>query len=113
MNNDSENDRILLDHISDCIEKVYQFTAGSKDNFMKSELIREAVTRKLQILAESTTRLSDEVKETESDIDWTGIRGFRNQVVHGYLNIDNDIIWRTVELLPELHTAVKRMKNSR
>lgn len=77
---------------------------------MKTDLVQDAVMRNLQTLSESTTRLTQELRETESTIDWDEIRSFRNVVTHGYLEIDRDLVWRAVERLPELLEAVERMK---
>ena len=41
--------------------------------------------RNLQIMAESTQRLSDAIKEAHPEVDWYKISGFRNVLVHGYL----------------------------
>lgn len=69
--------------------------------------------RNLQLLAESTQRLSKAVKETEKDIPWRAIAGFRNVLVHGYLEIDLDAVWSVVEQdLPELARAIDRMVRS-
>ena len=77
---------------------------------MGSRLVQDAVIRNLQVLAESTTRLSDESKASEPDIQWDLIRDFRNVLTHGYLKIDMELVWDAIELLPELHAAVCRMK---
>lgn len=50
------------------------------------------------------------VKETEVNIPWRAISGFRNVLVHGYLEIDLDAVWSVVEHdLPELSRAIERM----
>jgi uncharacterized protein with HEPN domain len=46
------------------------------------------VIRNLQILAESSQRLSSEIKGTEPQIPWRELSGFRNVIVHGYLGVD-------------------------
>ena len=50
--------------------------------------MQRAVERVLQTLAESTQRLSKEIKATEPHMPWEEIAGFRNAIVHGYLHID-------------------------
>jgi uncharacterized protein with HEPN domain len=53
---------------------------------------------RLQTMADSATQLSDEVKGRHKDVDWRGIRGFRNIVVHGYVNaLDLELTWTFVE----------------
>jgi uncharacterized protein with HEPN domain len=49
-------------------------------------------------MAESATQLSDEIKGRHEDVDWRGIRGFRNIVVHGYVNVlDLELTWAFIE----------------
>jgi uncharacterized protein with HEPN domain len=49
-------------------------------------------------MAESATQLSDGIKGRHKDVDWRGIRGFRNIVVHGYVNVlDLELTWAFIE----------------
>ncbi|GBF52998.1 nucleotidyltransferase [Microcystis sp. 0824] len=48
-------------------------------------MISDAIIRRLQTLAESTQRLSEELKANIPDVDWRNISGFRNILVHDYL----------------------------
>ena len=52
----AEQDECLLDHVAQCIDRIRQFE-GSRERFMESILVQDAVIRNLQVLAESTTRL--------------------------------------------------------
>ncbi len=52
----------------------------------------------MQTMAESATQLSDALKGRHKDVDWRGIRGFRNIVVHGYVNVlDLELTWTFIE----------------
>ncbi len=62
--------------------------------------------RNLQTLAESSQHLSDGVKASQASVDWKGLAGFRNVLVHDYLGVDLDLVYRAVEQdLPELKRA--------
>ena len=103
-----KDDRAYLGYISDCIERIEQYTAEGKETFFTNSMIQDATIRRLQTLAESTQRLSDELKAKATEIDWRGISGLRNILVHDYLGgIDLDIIWDVIERdLPELKAQV-------
>jgi len=47
----------------------------------------------LQTLSESTTRLSDAVRDAHSQIAWENIRGFRNRIAHEYLTVNLNMVW--------------------
>jgi uncharacterized protein with HEPN domain len=58
-------------------------------------------------LAESTQRLSDELKAAHPDIDWRRISGFRNVLVHDYLSVNLVRVWEIIERnLPELKSKI-------
>jgi uncharacterized protein with HEPN domain len=45
-------------------------------------------------------------------IDWKGISGFRNVLVHGYLGVDVERVWEIVEVnLPPLKVEIEAMSN--
>lgn len=75
---------------------------------MESTMVQDAVLRNLQVLAESTQRLSDSFKDSHPEIEWHQIAGLRNILVHNYLGIDLETVWATViKKLPELKLVVQ------
>jgi uncharacterized protein with HEPN domain len=106
-----KDDRLYLIHISECIERIESYTGGkNKQEFMDSTLIQDAIIRNLQLLAESTQRLSDAAKERQSGIDWYKIAVFRNVLVHDYLGIDIERVWNILRKdLPVLNEAIHIM----
>jgi uncharacterized protein with HEPN domain len=89
-----KSDALYIVHIRECIDRIQSYIAGiDKNQFMASSLIQDAVLRNLQVLAESTQRLSDEFKNRHSEIEWHKISGLRNILVHDYLGIDTETVW--------------------
>lgn len=94
----------------DCLDRIREYTNGERARFDASRLVQDAVIRNLQTLAESSQRLSSQIKGTEPQIPWRELAGFRNVIVHGYLGIDLGAVWLVVEQdLPGLSDAVSRM----
>jgi uncharacterized protein with HEPN domain len=55
-----KNDDLYVIHIRECIDRIHSYIAGiDQTQFMSSSLIQDAVLRNLQVLAESTQRLSE------------------------------------------------------
>ena len=101
-----KDDRIYLQHILRCIARIEEYTAGGRDSFFASNLIQDGVIRNLQTLAESSQHLRDSVKASQPSVDWKGLAGFRNVLVHGYLGIDLEIVYRALEHdVPKLKVA--------
>jgi uncharacterized protein with HEPN domain len=88
-----KDDRFYLLHILDCIQRIEADTAGGIDSFRASRTIQDAVIRNLQILAESSQRLSAQLKSRSSQVEWDRIAAFRNVLVHDYLGLDMERIW--------------------
>jgi uncharacterized protein with HEPN domain len=104
-----EKDKVYVEHILECIDKINQYTGSDKQLFISDDLVQDGVLRRLQTMAESTQRLSDDLKQTAPDVDWRALSGFRNVLVHDYLNgIDLNRIWDIVDnYLPALKKAVE------
>lgn len=101
---------MLLAHMRDCLDRIIEYTNAERSRFDASRLVQDAVIRNLQTLAESSQRLSSEIKGTEPQIPWRELAGFRNVIVHGYLGVDLGAVWLVVEQdLPALAAAVNRM----
>ena len=60
-------------------------------------MVYDATLHNLELLGEAARHLPDEVRALAPDIPWRRIVGVRNILIHGYLGIDNDIIWDIVK----------------
>jgi uncharacterized protein with HEPN domain len=83
-------------HILECIRRIDEDVAEGKASFHASHTVQDAVLRNLQVIAESTKRLSATLKDDHTEIDWSGIAGFRNFLVHDYLGVDLGVVWDIV-----------------
>ena len=92
-----KDDRVYLKHILRCIARIEEYTAGGRESFFSSHLIQDGVIRNLQTLAESSQQLTEGVKASQSSVDWKGLAGFRNVLVHDYLGVDLELVYRAVE----------------
>lgn len=105
-----KDDRLYLLHMQECLQRVEAYASGGKAEFYESGLIQDAVVRRLQVMAESSQRISEERKRRYPEIDWFRIAGFRNVLVHDYLGLDLDTVWNIIEYdLPGLKRALKEM----
>jgi uncharacterized protein with HEPN domain len=98
-----KDDGVYLDNILECIGRVQRYTADRREAFFTDEMTQDAVLRNLQILAESCGRLPREIRDRRREIDWKGIAGFRNVVVHDYLDLNLEKVWEIIQVeLPPL-----------
>jgi len=80
-----QRDRFYLIHMLECIGDIETYCRSAAIDTDQRTL--DAVLRKLQILTESSMRISAELKAAHGEISWRELAGFRNVVVHDYLGI--------------------------
>lgn len=108
-----ENIRYLL-FIKECIEDIHSFITEGREPFFRDKKTQYAVIRALQILAESTQRISSDLKAEYPEADWRGIAGFRNVLVHDYFGLNPLRVWEIItEDLPVLEDVITRMIEER
>jgi uncharacterized protein with HEPN domain len=101
-----KDDAVYLKHILRCIGRIEEYSAAGGKTFFASPLIQDGVIRNLQTLAESSQRLGEGIKESWPNVDWKGLAGFRNVLVHDYLGVDLELVYRAVQHdLPRLRQA--------
>ena len=94
------------------IKLVRDFTEGKSFGVYREDvMLRSAVERQLGIIGEALNRLSRVDPETGSKIpDLRRIVAFRNILVHGYAQIDDDAVWKVVtERLASLETTLREV----
>jgi len=108
-----KDDRVYLKHILRCVSRIEEYAVGGRAAFMESHLIQDGVIRNLQTLAESSQRLDEDLKVSQPAVDWKGLAGFRNVLVHDYLGVDLELVYRAVERdVPRLKAASEALLRS-
>jgi uncharacterized protein with HEPN domain len=54
------------------------------------------MVRLIEIIGEAASRVSPATRKKYPRIPWRQITGMRNRLVHGYDQIDLDILWQTL-----------------
>lgn len=102
------DDHLYLLHIRDSIGRIEEYTTGGRDAFLADRRTQDAVLRNLQTLAESAKRLSEDLRLQRPEVNWRGIAGLRNILVHDYLGVDLARIWEVcATFVPELKAAIE------
>jgi uncharacterized protein with HEPN domain len=67
------------------IEWIYGVTAGKQlDDFANDRAMRYIVERSIEIIAEASRRIPDDLKAIRPEIDWRAIAGIGNILRHEY-----------------------------
>lgn len=104
-----DNDRIRLQHMLDAAERITAFVDNiSKEKFQEDEKLNLATIRLLEILGEAANKISDDLQEEYGDVPWREIAGVRNRLIHGYFDVDLNIVWQIIKQdIPPLISILK------
>ena len=91
------NDRERFVDILESIEKIERYIPRGRQVFETDELLQVWVVRHLQIIGEAASRVSAETQNRFPQIPWGKMIGMRHVLVHGYFEIDLDIVWSVLE----------------
>ena len=89
--------RFYIDDMIDFAEKVLVYTEGlDQESFVESGLNYDATLRNIELIGEAATHIPAKVRAEHPEVPWRMIIATRNRVIHGYLGIDNDILWSII-----------------
>lgn len=99
---------IRLRHMRDHAAEAIGMTEGRKRGDLSTDRLLElALVRLMEIIGEAAGRISPDTRAQLPDIPWSDVVAMRNRLIHGYDNVDHDILWDTVVYdLPTLLAAV-------
>jgi uncharacterized protein with HEPN domain len=102
-----------LQHIIVSIDKIEKFTKGvTFEEYCSNEMMQFAVVKNLENIGEASYMLSKEFKAQHTEINWNDIIKMRHIMVHGYYNIQNDIVWAMItDDIPPLEKQIKQIMN--
>ena len=89
-------------------EKVARYVHGrTLEHYCADELLRDAVTRNIEIIGEAARRISQPFKDAHPEIPWRRIIAQRNVLVHEYDAVSDQELWEVATVhLPRLLAAI-------
>jgi len=93
-------------------ENVISYTNGfDQTRFENSGITYDATIRNLELIGEAATHIPQHIREEYPGIMWRMIIATRNQLIHGYLGIDNDTLWSIIQAdVPELLIQLQKIR---
>ena len=106
-----KDDTVYVGHMLDSARGAAAKTHGlDRATFDGDENLRLALAHLIQTIGEAARRVSDNFRQSHSEIPWKAIIGMRHKVVHDYLHVDFDIVWDVVTTdLPTLIEALDKL----
>jgi uncharacterized protein with HEPN domain len=75
-----------------------------------ADLPRDGALFRIAIIGEVASQLPTEIQALDPEIPWSRVKSMRNHIVHGYWQIDFEIVAKTIAFdLEPLTTTAKRL----
>ena len=98
-----------LRHILEAAQKAVRYTKNRKRGELDAdELLGLGLIRLLEIIGEAAWGVSEQLRDKYPGIAWRQMANMRNRLIHGYFDVNNDLVWETVTIeLPPLIIQIK------
>ena len=107
------SDRERLLDILEAIERIEVQAARGRSLFAEEEVAQTAVIRWIEIIGEAARGLTAELREAHPEVPWRRMVAMRNVLIHGYFDIDVDLVWSVAEGdLPKLEGQIRAIVES-
>ncbi|MHB1681006.1 MAG: HepT-like ribonuclease domain-containing protein [bacterium] len=105
-----------LEDIRDYSKKAIDYLNNiTYEEFLKDNKTTDATIRTIEVVGEAATKIknmpnSADFFEKYSYVDWKEAVRMRNRIIHGYEDIDYEIVWNTVKTdFPKLKSDVEKV----
>ena len=106
-----KDDLFYIENILQSITRI-QLYISSKDyeTFIEDFIVQDAVVRQLEIIGEATKRITKDFRNNNPEIPWADMAGMRDILIHDYIDVDLDIVWKTAsESIPKLKALIEKL----
>ena len=107
----SEADNVRIRHILDAAREAVAFAKGrSRADLDSDRKLNLSLVRLLEIIGEAAKGISQEFRDSHSDLPWKSMIGMRDRLIHGYFDVNLDVVWETVTKdLPALIAKLEKI----
>lgn len=102
---------VYLQDIFDSIVRIENYVLNMNyDDFANDRKTVDAVIRNLEIIGEAAKNTSDKFRNTYDEIPWKEMAKMRDKLIHGYFDVNFDLIWETVKHdLSQIKPKIKKI----
>ena len=95
----------------DAAEEALSFIQDrERTDLDRDRMLVLSLLKEIEILGEAASKISNETQRQCHEIPWNDIIGMRNRLIHGYFDVNLEVVWKTIvaDLLP-LTNALRRI----
>lgn len=91
-------DRSRLEHILGAIDTILVRANGlTYEGLISDKILFGGIVYYTMIIGEAAYHLSKPFKKKHNETNWTQITKMRHNLVHGYYQVDQDVIWSVIQ----------------
>jgi uncharacterized protein with HEPN domain len=104
------DDQVRLRHMLDAAKEAVGFAKGrSRTELDTNRMLSLSLVRLLEVIGEAAYGISPSFRERHPDIAWKQMSGMRNRLIHGYYDVNLDIVWKTIT--EDLPVLIEQLEN--
>jgi uncharacterized protein with HEPN domain len=106
-----KDDSVCIRHILDAAREAISFADGrSRTDLDTDRKLNLSLVRLLEIIGEAARGISEEFRQNHPDLPWNKMVGMRDRLIHGYFDVNLDVVWETVtQDLPSLINQLEKI----
>ena len=105
------DDLIRIRHMLDAAKEALSFAQNkSRADLDSDRMLVLSIVKSVEIIGEAASKVTQETRETYTELPWANIIAMRNRLIHVYFDIDLDRVWDTVtDDLPPLISSLGKI----
>ena len=105
------DDPTRLRHMLDAAREAMEMARGQhRADLDADRKLCLSLVHLLEIIGEAAKGVSPHSRQNHPDLPWKKMAGMRDRLIHGYFDVNLDVVWRTVtEDLPDLVTQLEEI----
>jgi uncharacterized protein with HEPN domain len=105
------DDQTRLRHMLDAAHEAIEMGRGQhRADLDVDRKLCLSLVHLLEIIGEAAKGVSPHFRQDHSDLPWKKITGMRDRLIHGYFDVNLDVVWQTVtEDLPDLAAQIEEI----
>jgi len=101
---------LLIADMLEAAERIEHYIDGfNQDRFEADQRTVDAVVRNLEILGEAANAVPSSIQGLAPEVDWRGVVGLRNRLIHEYFGVSVPIVWTIASR--ELPLLIPRLRD--